>query len=261
MNRSKTSILMLFPICLSTITAACSPFPWSSEIRATKIAADIYSTQTAEVTPTITPTVTPTPSNTSTPTPVPPSEWPLVILDTFDSNEHSWPMLPVDDSYLETDWELKNGKYRWEVLAKQDVHWYILPNMKSVNDFYLSAELQRVSGPENCTFGVVFRARDDEHYYMFGISETQNFSIYRVYKGDWKTLVDWRYSPTIRQEYVNKITIVAQGSHFIFWINDERVIGIDDDKISKGRNGLTMILYEAEDQAVFEFDNFEVREP
>jgi len=255
------------------VTTVCSAIPGLNQSRSTEIAASIFLTMTAEVTPTssptitpsitpsMTPTITPRATNTFTPTPVPPSEWPLVISDSFDSNEHSWPMLPIEDDYIETDWTLMNGKYQWEALAVKDVHYYVLPNMKSVSDFYLSTELQRISGPVDCTFGVVFRARDDDNFYMFGISETQNFSIYRKYKGDWETLVDWRYSATIRQEDVNRITIVAQGSHFVFWINDQRVIGIDDDKIAKGRNGLTMTLYNPGDQAVFEFDNFEVREP
>ena len=170
-------------------------------------------------------------------------------------------MLPEDDYYVETDWDLVDGKYQWEVLAKQDVHWYILPHMKSVSDFYLSTELQRASGPVNSTYGVVFRVKDDDNFYMFGISETQNFSLQRIYKGDWKTLIDWKYSAAIRQEYVNRITILAEGSYFTFWINDQRVYEINDDKIDKGQAGLTMILYEPGDQAVFEFDNFEVREP
>ena len=179
----------------------------------------------------------------------------------FDSNENDWPIGTEMNDYVENDWMLFRGKYRWEAQAAQDVQWYIHPDIKSLGDFYLSTEVRKISGPVDCSYGVVFRVKDDNNFYEFGISDTQYFSIYRKFRGNWETLVNWRYSAAIQPDEVNRLAIVAQGGHFVFWINDQLVTEVDDNHIASGRNGLTMTLFNPGDQAVFEFDNFEVREP
>ena len=57
------------------------------------------------------------------------------------------------------------------------------------------------------------------------------------------------------------MSVAAQGPNFDFWVNDKQAESIYDPIIETGQTGLTMILYRAGDQAIFEFDNFEVREP
>jgi len=51
------------------------------------------------------------------------------------------------------------------------------------------------------------------------------------------------------------------GSHFTFYINDQYVGEADDDQLSTGTIALAVGLDNAEDQAVFEFDNLELRAP
>jgi hypothetical protein len=263
MSRWKKFFQTLILGMVILVMVGCSSSQDRYFTRSTEIAAVVFATQTAEekLKPTSTRTPSITPSPTLTPTPVPPSEWPLVFSESFDSNENDWPMGKETNNFVENNWTLTGGKYRWIVTAIQDVHWYVYPDIKSVSDFYLSAELQRISGPEDCSYGIAFRVKDDNNFYLFLISDTQYFSVYRINNGIWKTLLDWRYSSAIGPERINRIEMVAQGSHFDFWVNEKLVGAVDDNLIKTGRNGVTMILYNPGDHAVFEFDNFEVREP
>jgi len=78
---NKRTLLLLILLLISIILGACKPSQAELEAQATKIAADVYSTQTAQAptatktlipsptnTPTITPTITPTFPPTNTPT-------------------------------------------------------------------------------------------------------------------------------------------------------------------------------------------------
>jgi hypothetical protein len=69
-------------ICLLMVTglAACGPSQAELDAEATKVAAEIFATQTAEApTPTPPPTATATPTPTFTPTPIPPTETPTPL--------------------------------------------------------------------------------------------------------------------------------------------------------------------------------------
>ncbi len=68
---------------------------------------------------------------------------------------------------------------------------------------------------------------------------------------------------------VNRITVVASVSHFMFlttgnrytfFVNDQYV-GHEDNTIKYGDTGPAVELAKAGDAAAFEFDNFEVRAP
>lgn len=103
-------------ICLltSAILVACGPS------QATKIAADIFATQTAEAptpTPTFTPTSTPTPTPTSTSTPTPTATLPSLPTGWRDhaaSGFHialpeRWESVDVEERGIEAIWNLLEG--------------------------------------------------------------------------------------------------------------------------------------------------------
>ena len=248
---------------IASVVVSCSPSQEQYFARSTELAAVVFATQTAEekLRSTATPTPIPTPALPPTRTPIYPSGWPVIFFDTFSSNLNDWPMGTETNEYVENHWSFAGGKYRWEVNAIQDVHWYVTPNIKSVSDFYLSADLQRISGPEDCSYGLVFRVQDDQNFYLFLISDTQYYSIYRIYNGVWDTLVDWKYLSSIIPGGINRVSVTAQSTNFDFWVNDQQTESIYDPIIENGKVGVTMILHRAGDQAIFEFDNFEVREP
>ena len=57
------------------------------------------------------------------------------------------------------------------------------------------------------------------------------------------------------------MTVLGEGSHFRLYINDQYVGEAEDDHLAEGEVGLTITLYNAGDEAIYEFDRFEVRAP
>ena len=60
---------------------------------------------------------------------------------------------------------------------------------------------------------------------------------------------------------MNRLAVVAEGAHFVLFVNDQYVAEVDDDRLSSGMVGVAVDLFDPGDEAVFEFDNFELRVP
>jgi tRNA A-37 threonylcarbamoyl transferase component Bud32 len=189
------------------------------------------------------------------------SRWPVVLSDSFSANENDWPAGDYSDERVAGNRLIANGKYRWEATALDDVIWWSIPEAASVSDFYLTAEARRVSGVEDGQYGVIFRRADRDNYGLFKIEDSQYFKVSLQYEGEWDTVIDWTKSSTIRPDGVNRLTVVGRGSHLTFYINDEYVGEADESRLSGGKTGVAIELVAADDSAVFEFDNFEVRAP
>jgi hypothetical protein len=213
-------------------------------------------------TPVLTPPPTPIALPTTTPIVVSPSHWPLILSDAFEANAYDWPTGSRSDEYATFKWPFTNGKYQWEVKAHQHVHWYVYPDdVKAVSDFYLTLETQQISGPDDSNYGVVFRTVDANNFYHFGITNTQEFVLFLKHRGEWATLIERTKTSAIQPGEKNRITVIAEGSHFDFFINDQFVAETDDGQLGSGKVGLAIELYNAGDEAIFEFDNFELRAP
>jgi len=240
-------------------------------------------TPTASSTPTRTPTPLPTATSTSTPTPdltataeilqVTESaiafqatatdaagNWRVVLTDTFDSNKNKWLNESADDEFAKVDYQVTDGKYTWDAAAHQSFIGWVRANTKAVGDFYLSVEVRQVSGPATADYGIVFRENDDGQFYYFGINDRGQYVLYEYY-GDWITLINLTRTDLIHKGELNRITMIAEGPQFTFFINDQYLTSITDEHIAKGRVALAIEMAKENDQAVFEFDNFELRTP
>ena len=252
----------------------------------TKSLVDRYfpsSTPTFTLTPTATPSVTPSPTFTSTPTPNMTATaaalqatdtamayqvtatnaagtWRALVKDTFDSNKNKWRVKPSDDDYALINYEIANGKYTWDTTAHKAFIGWVTTNSKSMSDFYLSVDLKQPSGPDSADYGLIFREDADSNFYYFGINEKGQYGLY-LYNKDWSTLLDWTQSELLQPGQSNRITILGEGSHFIFFINDQYLTEITDDTIKNGTAAFAIELADANDHAVFEFDNLELRVP
>jgi len=113
-------------------------------------------------------------------------------------------------------------------------------------DFDLRAEAQAVSGPLDNGYGVIFRYRDPENFYLFLVSSDGFYQVTRVLDGMQRELSAWADSPVIRQglNEANYLRVAARGDQFAFYINNERVqlcIPSDPEAISTYRTGLGCI--------------------
>ena len=189
------------------------------------------------------------------------SDWPVVLSDPFGPNVNDWPVGDYSDERVTGNRLVTGGTYRWQAEALDGVIWWSMPDIASVSDFYLTAEARRVSGVEDGQYGVILRRADRDNYGLFKIEDSQYFKFSVRYEGEWETVIDWTEASAIRPGEVNRLTVIAEGSHFTFYINDEYVGEADDDRLTRGQSGLAIELLDAGDAATFEFDNFAVRAP
>ncbi|MEP6895643.1 MAG: family 16 glycoside hydrolase [Chloroflexota bacterium] len=240
-------------------------------------------TATFTRTPTVTPSITPSPTSTATPTPNMTAKAAVlqatdtaaayqatalnaatsgrvILKDAFDSNKNNWVVKQSDDAYSLTTYKIAEGNYTWDATAHKAFIGWVTADPKSVSDFYLSVEVKQSSGPDSADYGVIFREDNNSNFYYFGINEQGQYILY-LFNTDWSTLIDWTESELIQPGETNRITVLGEGSHFIFFINDQYLIELTDDSIKSGTTALAIELAGADDNAVFQFDNFELRVP
>jgi serine/threonine-protein kinase len=186
---------------------------------------------------------------------------PAVVFDDFSSNANNWPAEASEDEYSLSSLAVADGVYRVEETAHQGFTHRLSPDVEAVADFVVAVEAHMVSGPDDGAYGIVFREDADDNYYYFTVSNSGDFSLLTRYGGEWITLIDWTDTDVIRPGGVNRLEVRAQGAHIVLLINDHIVAETDDDQLAEGTIALAVELYNEGDEAVFEFDNFELRAP
>ncbi|MCS7287042.1 MAG: DUF1080 domain-containing protein [Anaerolineae bacterium] len=191
------------------------------------------------------------------------TKWTTVLSDSFDKNLNDWPISyeEEDEFWLSLTQQIRQGVYRWEGKAKRDVVTWSWPDIKDLSDFHLSVDVRQISGVDSAEAGVVFRLSDDNFYLFSIIPKQQEYGLWLSHAGEWETLVDWTTSSAILTDGWNRIEVRGRGSLFTAWVNGHKVAVVSDSRLPEGKVGLTIGFFNAGDEAVFEFDNFEVREP
>jgi hypothetical protein len=222
-----------------------------------------------------TPTFTPSPTTRHTPTFTPSQtptitlslpaveEWEQVFASNFVSSDVSyWLTGHFENQYAVEDLDILNGKYRWDATAKRGFVRWGYPEIDPVFDFYLSVECQQMNLAVEGACGLVFRLVDSADYYMFGIdSMISEYYVRMQREGEWSDLISSTPSEAIQPEQPNQISVLGQGSYFIFYINGTIVGEIQDDAFESGYVGVIIELFDAGAHSAFEFDNFVLRVP
>jgi serine/threonine protein kinase len=208
-------------------------------------------------------TSTAAPVDESPPAALPPDGWSLVIQEPFDSNTNGWQTGDAGNSSMAASYSVTGGKYRWETETQGSIDWfYWNEELEPISDFYYTVEIEQVSGPDTANYGMIFRAIDTAAY-LFSINDaSQQYALFKWEVEGWTYLLDTTRTSAIKRGEANQLGVLAEGSRFSLYINDEYVDEITvDDGLNEGRVGLAIYLGQAGDEAVFEFDNFEVYTP
>ena len=237
----------------------------------------LYAQYFPSATPTVTSTPQPTATNTPTPTPNwtataqiekafasaenAASTWRVILADTFDSNDNNWLEESSDDDFALTIYQVVDGKYRWESTAHQSFIGWVRAGREPLTDFYLSVEIQLTEAPVSpVDYGVIFREDEDSNFYYFAVTDAGEYALFIFYE-EWDLLIDWTETDLINSGEANRITVLGEGPQFTFFINDQYLTEITNDQIPEGLTALAIELSNENDQATFEFDNFELRVP
>lgn len=149
------------------------------------------------------------------------------------------------DAFAE-DWNLFSGRQEAQIadgllsLASEfSTDPFYSATRQYFTDFEASIDITATGGELNNAYGLIFRLepnnpRDatDDRYYLFLISSDGYYRVTRVNGSERKVLSNWISTPIIQTglNVVNTMRVVARGSAFAFFINDQRVpLCIPDD--------------------------------
>jgi tetratricopeptide (TPR) repeat protein len=189
------------------------------------------------------------------------SRWPLVLQSNFESLRKSWDFGDEDNEWLSGKRRISDGMYLWEAQAKKGSVWWSIPETdRMFFDFYLTVESERVIGPEESEYGVIFRYKNEDNFYVYMVEDNLSARVEAKIKGDWVTLSRLTIKSIIHPGEVNRLTVVAEGPNITLFINDEYVGEFEDNQFGYGEAGLVINL-KGGDYGRFSFDNFELRAP
>ena len=122
--------------------------------------------------------------------------------------------------------------------------WLVFAPADAVTDGVVSVRLQQVGGADDQFYGLVFRAQNNESYYVFGISANQQWTFQRVTRGSHRVIV----APTTDTHIAhgpnasNTLSVHMTGGHFAFFVNGVEVGHAGDGAYASGTMGIVNIV-------------------
>lgn len=209
-----------------------------------------------------TPTTTNSPENIASKLMAESQNWEPVTNTGFETD--TW-----GKDFNENNWQgnaeiTNNGTYlvtmNYVGESSSDAYW-IFPVLEEVSDFYLSIEGKYIAGDDGNTYGLLFRLNGTGRPgYLFRLYEKKQMYDIQFIGDDLVPLKQETLSPAITQGKFNKITVIAKGFDFYFFINDKFVEHISDNQRVKGSVGLRVAVDKGIEH-IFEFNNFVLRTP
>lgn len=175
--------------------------------------------------------------------------WSLVYSNSFDSDDGKWTIGEYEDTGESGKWSISNGKYLWDMKAKKDDTIRVnYPAVSPIDNFYLSVDVKLINGsPDTTTYGLIFRG-SDYSFYIFRLVGGTSFRV-RIFDGDNRVeLIDPTPHSAIQLRAVNNLAVIGDGSHLMFFINDQFVGETYDSRFSSGNVGLANTIQKAGDE-------------
>lgn len=111
----------------------------------------------------------------------------------------------------------------------------------STEDFTFEVVALPLSAPESgfYGYGLVYRARDPSHTYVFAVGGDGYYAVLRIEGGEETPLITWQQFPHIRRGLQsNRLRVTCAGAACDFTINDEYAATVEDETWLKGEVGL-----------------------
>ena len=112
---------------------------------------------------------------------------------------------------------------------------------RSSSEFTLEVEAAPLAEPKSGfnSYGLVYRAQDAAHYYVFAVGSDGYYAVLRLAGDEETPLVGWQQFPHIhRGQKANRLRITCAGPICHFYVNDEYVTNVEDTIWLKGNVGL-----------------------
>jgi tetratricopeptide (TPR) repeat protein len=142
-------------------------------------------------------------------------------------------------------------------LKKRDLFAWVVSRLHRYRDFFVEAKVSFSPSNRHSALGFVLRWVDDDNFYYFLVSNRQLFRFDLVFNGNPSSLIKWTPCGLVKERH-SVIRIIARGSHFSFYIDDEWIAEIEDDAISEGRVGFAAQNYGESPTAQFFYHDINV---
>ena len=191
--------------------------------------------------------------------------WNTLLFDNFTSNDDNhWLVGSQSSEHFDpVNRVIADGRYRWEATVnKANSISKVWLGDYQVSDFHLIANSKHISGTRaNSAWGLIFRVQDNQNYHWFRMTDSKFFGVSVAENGQWRDLVEWRRTETIKQNGVNQLEVIVRESHLIFVINGQIVSEVNDESFTRGLVGLAIEGYPKGEKIVFDFLDFTLRAP
>ncbi|HEY1016533.1 MAG TPA: hypothetical protein VGE07_27730, partial [Herpetosiphonaceae bacterium] len=189
--------------------------------------------------------------------------WPVVMAESFRDNRNKWSVMYTDNEYMVGERRVGVGRLHFNITSRQRMVTKSTPESLRAQPrapgFYIEAQMLRVAGTTQVSYGLLFARCNANDYYSFQICDDQRYAMWVFRDNVWTTLIGWTYAPMIRQAKWNKLAALVQGPRITLMINDQYATDLDNDELPGGSAGL-VIEYNAEGlHGIVECANFVVR--
>lgn len=156
--------------------------------------------------------------------------------DTFNSDAN-WYMVNTDN----TRFNVEDGHLVMESIDPGGLEEWGLSGRPALENFYFEI---RVTTAEKCEgrdrYGVIVRAEDPQHGYVYGFSCNGQYRLYIWDDGEFTSLKNWTSATEIQSgpEQTNRLGIQFDGDEIKLYANGKLLTTVTDDTFSKGRFGL-----------------------
>lgn len=152
---------------------------------------------------------------------------------------------------------LSEGRLIVAVSEVGQIAWTSTP--RTYTDFVVAVDAEQLSGPDDNEYGVLVQMEGDASFYAFSVSG-DGYARAAYYDGGVWTVLgnDWFATEAVHQgAALNRLAVEAQGSVYIFRVNDQEVLRVEHTARQKGDIGLYAGAF-SEAGVVIAFDNLEV---
>jgi hypothetical protein len=165
------------------------------------------------------------------------------VKDDFEKDNPKW-------KFAEGKWERRNGVLA-QTVATQPWAVAILEDRKFA-DVDVSVKVKPLSGKEDQTGGLIFRAKDAKNYYLVRSNGLEdNYRLYTMTDGKRKQIASTKVDPPKVGEW-HTLRVVAKGKKIQAYMGDKLLIDHEDGTFTEGYVGLW-----SKADSITEFDDFE----
>ncbi len=164
-----------------------------------------------------------------------PALTPLPFTEDFSTVSNGWKTASDDAIKISQ----QDGALRFTIDDLDTIAWST-PKDKRFGDFVLDVDAAQVDGPNDNTYGVIFRYQDDRNFYRLDISGDGYFAVFKRKDGVWDKVQDYVETAAVKQgTATNHLQVIAKGNQFTFNVNGQTVKTFTDKDFPTGNLGVT----------------------